>query len=359
DARDKEKKRLAELAALKQKLVDQATANEVAAATATLRDLRASLSADDPFLETAPKAVANAYVRLAALAARSGRPDSAVSFVDRALELDRNNAQIPTLREQYLQQVAAKSAATPSTPTQQAPSPTTQVASAQTQQQVIAAPVAQPGAQTTAPGTTCTAALAGYGTRSRGVCFDPMTGGRGPELVVVPAGTGAAKPFAVTRFEVSAAEYGAFCQQSGKCRSQTAQADLPVTAISAADAQQYADWLSTATGFVYRLPTDAEWSYVAGAPGGSAERDFNCVVEINGQKIRGFGLGSVRSGRPNGWGLYNLVGNVQEWVKTGDGWSARGGAFNDPISQCNPNLSRPGSGSADATTGFRLVRELR
>ncbi len=58
------------------------------------------------------------------------------------------------------------------------------------------------------------------------------------------------------------------------------------------------------------------------------------------------------------WGLYNLVGNAQEWVKTQQGWNARGGAFSDPVSRCAPALSRGSDGAADATTGFRVVREI-
>jgi non-specific serine/threonine protein kinase len=186
-----------------------------------------------------------------------------------------------------------------------------------------------------------------------------LPSGRGPELVVVPAGSGIARPFAIGRFEVSASDYAQFCKQSGKCQGANAEADLPLTSVPIAAAMQYVEWLSAATGFVYRLPTEAEWSYVANAPGGSSERDFNCVVEINGQQIRGFALSSVRSGKPNGWGLYNLVGNAQEWVKTAEGWSARGGAFSDPISQCGPALARSSAGGAAANTGFRVLRELR
>ena len=167
-----------------------------------------------------------------------------------------------------------------------------------------------------------------------------------------------ARPFAIGRYEVSAAEFAAFCKQSGKCGETGAQADLPVTAIPVSAAQQYVEWLSSSTGATYRLPSDAEWTYAAGAPGGSSERDFNCVVELNGQKIRGFGLGSVKAGRPNGWGLYNLAGNAQEWVKTSEGWNARGGAFSDPISQCGPALTRSVGGTADPATGFRVVREI-
>jgi formylglycine-generating enzyme required for sulfatase activity len=186
-----------------------------------------------------------------------------------------------------------------------------------------------------------------------------LASGKGPELVVVPAGSGSARPFAISRFEVSATDFAEFCRQSGKCGASHAQSDLPQTGVPVTEAVQYAEWLSAATGSVYRLPTDTEWSYAASAPAGSTERDYNCVVEINGQKIRGLALGSVRSGKPNGWGLFNLVGNAQEWVKTVDGWSARGGAYNDPISQCSVTAARATSGSAADNTGFRVLRELK
>ena len=351
DARDRQEKRAAELVALRQKLLDQSKANEVVDAAVSLRELRAGLPAGDPFLSTtAPQAIAAAYVRLAANAIRDGNPGAAVTLVDRALELDRSNAQIVALREKYAQQSNAVQSAKPAAT---APSPEPSTAKPEPPAQAASQPSAP------SPATGCSAALAGYGTRSRGVCFDALPSGRGPELVVVPAGGSIARPFAIGRFEISASDYAEFCKQSGKCPATTAQADLPLTAVPIAAASQYVEWLSATTGFVYRLPTEAEWMYVANAPGGSADRDFNCIVEINGQKIRGFSLNSVRSGKPNGWGLYNLVGNAQEWVKTADGWSARGGAFSDPISQCGPALARSSVGDAAVNTGFRVLRELR
>jgi non-specific serine/threonine protein kinase len=360
DARDRQDKRTAELVALRQKLLDQSKANEVVDAAVSLRELRAGLPAEDPFLSTtAPMAIAAAYIRLAANAIRDGHPAAAaVSLVDRALELDRGNAQFVALREKYAQQSNAIQSAKPEAT---APSPAPSTAKTEPAAQVASQVSLQAASQPSVPSPTtgCSAALAGYGTRSRGVCFDALPSGRGPELVVVPAGGSVARPFAIGRFEISASDYAEFCKQSGKCPATTAQADLPLTAVTIAAASQYVEWLSAATGFVYRLPTEAEWMYVANAPGGSADRDFNCIVEINGQKIRGFSLNSVRSGKPNGWGLYNLVGNAQEWVKTADGWSARGGAFSDPISQCGPALARSSAGDAAANTGFRVLRELR
>lgn len=354
-AREQEQARIA---GLKQRLPEQIAANDVASATATLRDLRASLPADDPLFASASADIAAAYVRLAAQSAKDGRFDVALSQIERSLEFDRSNPQVATVRDQYAQQLAAQIAAKApaTTPAKETPSPAARPAE-QPPAQLAAAATAQPAKQTASAGPTCTTTLAGYGTRSRGVCFDAVAGGRGPEMVVVPAGSGF-KPFAISRFEVSAADYANFCQQSGKCRAASSAGDLPETSIAASDAQHYADWLSATTGAVYRLPTDAEWTYVASAPAGG-ERDFNCVVEINGQKIRGFELGSVRAGRPNAWGLYNLVGNAQEWVRTSAGWNARGGAFSDPISQCTPGMSRSSDGAADAATGFRVVREIR
>ena len=67
----------------------------------------------------------------------------------------------------------------------------------------------------------------------------------------------------------------------------------------------------------------------------------------------------MNSGRANGWGLYNYVGNVQEWVDTGNGIAARGGAYTDELSNCGITLERNHDGSGDALTGFRLLRELR
>lgn len=371
DSQAREQKRLAELTALKQKLLDQATANEVDEAMASLRELRASLPSADPSLNTAPKAIAGAYVRLAGMAARDGSLGSAVTLIDRALELDRTNAQHLALREKYAQSLAAASSSAPAKTTGTAPQPTVSSAEPSAAQvtpgtatpaREASANPAGPVVATSAPAVNtslCNAGLAGYGTRSRGVCFDALPTGRGPELVVIPAGGAVARPFAISRYEVSVGEYAAFCQQSQKCGSPGAQADLPMTSVAATDAQHYAEWLSATTGFVYRLPTDSEWVYAADAPGGSTERNFNCVVEIGGQKIRGFALASVRSGRPNGWGLYNQIGNAQEWVKAADGWSARGGAFSDAISQCATTLNRASAGTADAATGFRVLRELK
>jgi non-specific serine/threonine protein kinase len=387
-ARDQEQKRVAEIEARKQKFQDQASANDVNAAAETLRSLRANLPPTDPFLLSAPKNLASSHVRLAEAAVRDNHLDVADKALASALELDAANARAIALRAEIARQLTTRVAPPPATVT---PPPTVPQATPPVAPPASASPPASAPASTptppapqaaeapaslvavkatvpgtaaastsadTAAGTACNASLAGYGKRSRGICYDAVPGGRGPELVVVPAGDGIAAPYAIGRFEISGADYALYCGQSGRC-SAAGQAGLPLTGISVAEAQQYAQWLSNSTGFTYRLPTDAEWVHAANAPGTGTDRDYNCVVELNGQKIRGFGLVAVREGQSNGWGLLNLFGNAREWVKSAQGWGARGGAYSDPISQCNAGATQASTGTADAVTGLRLVRELR
>jgi formylglycine-generating enzyme required for sulfatase activity len=208
------------------------------------------------------------------------------------------------------------------------------------------------------PDIVCSVKLAGYGRRKQAVCYDTFKGGgRGPELVVIPAGGTIARPIAVGRTEVSNGDFALYCGRTGACKAPQGPAEYPVTGISLEDAQNYLAWISSVSGAVYRLPTDEEWTYAAGAQGGDRS-SVNCTVEIGGKKVRGVALEPVQSGSASNWGLYNYLGNAQEWV-VGTGFvAARGGAFSDNMSQCAPSASKPHSGAADAVTGLRVVREI-
>jgi formylglycine-generating enzyme required for sulfatase activity len=109
---------------------------------------------------------------------------------------------------------------------------------------------------------------------------------------------------------------------------------------------------------LYRLPTATEWEHAATANGQQPERQFNCRVLSAGEVIAGHDLVNARSGKPNGWGLANYAGNAREWVRNDQGLAARGGAYDDPLTECGPEHDEIHSGEADALTGFRLVREL-
>jgi non-specific serine/threonine protein kinase len=231
-----------------------------------------------------------------------------------------------------------------------------------------AAAAAGPAAAPTTAGASATGgadpcgdpALVGNGR----VCVDQIQGARGPTMVVVP-GIGSGRPFALSRTEVSVSEFNRFCAATHQCSAQAVadrlSGSLPVTHISLDQAKAFAAWLTTASGgFVYRLPTDAEWLHAAKA-GGSWKQaaDSNCVPPTaNGDDGTGATISPL--GRsPNPWGLVNMTGNVWEWVVTGGQAAVRGGSYTSYWSDCTVDASRADSGAAQNDVGIRLLREVK
>ncbi len=209
-------------------------------------------------------------------------------------------------------------------------------------------------------GRECEQKYAGYGKRAKAICYDLVNNGwRGPLMVVVPSGEGIADNFAISKYEISINDWSKYCALSGRCKpvKDKDRQDEPITGITLQQAQEYTTWLSERTGKNYRLPTASEWEYAANAGGQQPKKDFNCRVALGEKVIKGTGTVSIKSGRSNGWGLKNYVGNVQEWVTDGSSTSARGGAYSDPHSKCDIGLQRPHNGAADETTGFRILLE--
>ncbi|MCC7200313.1 MAG: protein kinase [Gammaproteobacteria bacterium] len=202
----------------------------------------------------------------------------------------------------------------------------------------------------------CQVERAGAGTRS--LCSDAWTGGKGPSLMVIPAGGGSGRPFAMTRYEVRIDDVRAFCAEAGGCPALGADGKLPVSTFGVKDAERFAEWLRGKTGESYRLPTDAEWTHAAKATGDGTDDDAWCIVRVGGV-TKGEVVASAQNGKPNAWGLSNMMGNVQEWARSGGSWVAKGGSFNDRLADCRADTTKPHSGQADGATGFRLVREIR
>lgn len=209
-------------------------------------------------------------------------------------------------------------------------------------------------------GRECEQRLAGYGKRAKAICYDLVNDGwRGPLMVVVPAGDSVQNNFAISKYEISVNDWSKYCALTGQCtpiKSKDRQND-PITGITLKQAQDYTAWLSERTGKNYRLPTASEWEYAANAGGKQPKKDFNCRVTLGEKVMKGTGTVSIKSGKSNGWGLKNYIGNVQEWVLDGSSATARGGAYSDPHSKCDISLQRPHNGSADETTGFRILLE--
>jgi formylglycine-generating enzyme required for sulfatase activity len=162
-----------------------------------------------------------------------------------------------------------------------------------------------------------------------------------PEMVVVPAGefvVGSskvanegpqhkvvfAKPFAVSKFEVTfeewdvcaAHDYCPFADDNGWGRGRQ-----PVMGVNWEEAQLFVAWLSRATGKPYRLLSEAEWEYAARAGTQTTYSwgddigigNANCVgCGGKGEVYRPAPVGSLD---PNRFGLYDMHGNVWEWVQ--------------------------------------------
>ena len=103
----------------------------------------------------------------------------------------------------------------------------------------------------------------------------------------------------------------------------------PVVCVTFRDAQDYVQWLSRRTGHKYRLPSEAEWEYVARAGtttrfpwGSTASHEY---VNYGGEDHSGYGVAlgrdkwvgtsPVGSFPPNAFGLYDTNGNAMQWVE--------------------------------------------
>lgn len=151
--------------------------------------------------------------------------------------------------------------------------------------------------------------------------------------------------FAIGRFEVTNAEWQA-CVKDGGCSAPQAPGDAqhgryPVAGVTWAQARSYTSWLAARTGKPYRLLSEAEWEYAArsGNEGryywGSFDPSpcsYANLMDASGKRASpesywaescndGFATAApVGSFPPNAWGLYDMLGNVWEWV--GDCWHA-------------------------------------
>ena len=141
---------------------------------------------------------------------------------------------------------------------------------------------------------------------------------------------------------------------------------LPVEMVSFDDAQIFIQKLNQLSGKQnYRLPTEEEWEYACRA-GSTSEYYFGDDASQLGEYAwygGNFGQTThpVGQKKPNGWGLYDMAGNVYEWT---DSWYdssrsdrvIRGGSCLNPAELCRSarrNISTPDR--RNDYVGFRLV----
>jgi formylglycine-generating enzyme required for sulfatase activity len=124
--------------------------------------------------------------------------------------------------------------------------------------------------------------------------------------------------FEIGIYPVTVRQYQSFIRETDHAPASECkiEGNKPVGNVSWEDAQAYCAWLSRKTGQAYRLPTDAEWEYAA--RGGQEGMQFPWGNDLDdrhawyGGKSGAIAVGSFE---PNGYGLYDVIGNVWEWCE--------------------------------------------
>ena len=155
----------------------------------------------------------------------------------------------------------------------------------------------------------------------------------------------------------------------------------PVINVSWNDAQAYLSWLSKTNGKRYRMPTNTEWEFAArgystelfwwGKEADDAGSFANCRYGCKPWFSALFGNKTKTIGAypPNTYGLYDVAGNVAEWVADCGDSSAenllckeriiRGGSYDDSVKNISLDARTVlASSKSNAMTGFRIVQEI-
>ena len=197
-----------------------------------------------------------------------------------------------------------------------------------------------------------------------------------------------ARPFAVSKYLVTFDDWDA-CVSVGGCphnEDSNGRGTMPAINVTWDDAERYVEWLSLMTGKPYRLLSEAEWEYVARA-GTATAYPWGDDIGTGNANCKGCGsqwdfqqTSPAGSFKPNAFGLFDMQGNVFQWVEdcfqanyTGapaDGSArtsadckrhvVRGGSwYEEPDFLRSANRSRmDAADSKDDDLGFRIARTL-
>ena len=196
-----------------------------------------------------------------------------------------------------------------------------------------------------------------------------------PEMVVIPAGTHVmfgdgynqevvnVSKFALSKTPVTQAQWRAI-MGNNPSHFPNCGDTCPIENVTWNEAQDYIRKLSSRTGKTYRLPSEAEWEYACMAGQNTSfcgGDDIDAIAWYRGNSNNT--THPVATKQPNGYGLYDMTGNVWEWMK--DCWQAdcnvghvlRGGSWGG-----SPGVLSSGRHLKGATTvrgsdsGFRVAR---
>jgi formylglycine-generating enzyme required for sulfatase activity len=124
--------------------------------------------------------------------------------------------------------------------------------------------------------------------------------------------------------------------------------------MSYKNAQEFCNWLSIKSGKRYRLPTEDEWELActAGSNGSfSFGNDVRWLSEYAWYKDNADGVPhEVGKKKPNAWGVFDMHGNVAEWVTGRDGQPVlKGGSYRDSPEKLNVEARMPNDSAWNAS----------
>ncbi|MGK5091413.1 formylglycine-generating enzyme family protein, partial [Deltaproteobacteria bacterium TL4] len=196
--------------------------------------------------------------------------------------------------------------------------------------------------------------------------------------------------FYISEAEVTAGEYKA-CVDAGGCTAAgsgsyatykvSGQENNPINYVSWDDAQSYITWLNQSSSRSYRLCSEAEWEYAARAgttTAWSCGDSESCLSNVAWYSANNSpdGTKAVKTKTANAWGLYDMHGNVWEWVNdwygsyssgsvtnptgpaSGSNRVGRGGGFGDDGGLRSADRNYDSPGGRYSILGFRLCSSL-
>lgn len=205
--------------------------------------------------------------------------------------------------------------------------------------------------------------------------------------------------FAMARYELTFEQYGVYARATGNeiPKTRWGRGKRPVIRVTWHDAMEFIEWLNGISGLAFRLPSEAEWEYAARAAsednyahGNEVEllcnyaniADSTTTIGWRTDKCSdGFAATApVGSFKANGFGLYDMQGNVWEWLA--DCWNRNhsgiplDGRARTKFGGCSTRVQRGGAwfyGPEEArasyrsqgdeldksvTVGFRLAQDI-
>jgi formylglycine-generating enzyme required for sulfatase activity len=254
---------------------------------------------------------------------------------------------------------------------------------------------------------------------SRGLCAEKVfTNSIGMDFMLIPAGAfmmgspqeepsrnkdevphqvTISKPFYMQATEVTLKQWRALMgKRFFGLFKRRGKGNKPIVKVSWFDCVDFVKKLNALNEGVYRLPTEAEWEYAARAGSQKAYswgedidctkamysnntlKSEECVDYVKSRGLATDGPAPVKSYPPNAWGLYDMHGNVWEWVQdlygeyphtavvdpqgveTGTERIRRGGSwfkYGRACRSANRNFAHPAT--KHNTLGFRVVREVQ